>query len=694
MPTQQRWVEATENDRDLRLVLEAIKEEQPLERHRLTNKKFFEAWEKGLIEQEHGILYHYGEPKLTQIRQLQRRVVPKTLRQIIITGHHATPLAGHAGIYRTYWRIAARYWWPGMHSEVKEAVGNCAHCRLTNAAGHENQQVFQALSTDAPFDVVALDVWSPGDIPDRIGNAKAITCLDTMTGFASTVAVQDISSDSMARNTFAHFFVPNGLPKLVLLDLGSENKGLVITMCGALGIRHHMVSPENHNGVLCERFHRYLNKVQRITAANTESFTQWAQGIAFAAYSWNAAPIDGTNIIRSFVAKGRVFPFPIQINDEDNPDRIPPGQGEAAMAHLESNFPIWTKQAEILQLLIADRREKHRNLANATRRQRTFNPGDLVIIRKQVNSDSQRGIPAKQTMKWKGIYKVIEPAGDKSYRVQRIPTLQGMNSPGRIQKYAASVMEKIPSSLVVHKNLDTTDNRLASLESPLVENPLEQNLGLEFFGKYIQAPENSDFAFDKVEDLWNIELEDSDDEEGEGQQVSESQARREQERQDLYEQTSQSKDKLFIIKMGTNENQKKDWYIVQVNWDDTSEEQAILYGKYKLQWLVPHETDAKRRRRRDCRYWKEIHMKKGNGELGPMRMISPAKATPEYIKEQGWIVYEWEMNLLDIRLVGPFNYANISKEANRIHNDEWKLLKEKANPKEVDITTMDRVIPL
>ena len=255
-------------------------------------------------------------------------------------------------------------------------------------------------------------------------------------------------------------------------------------------------------------------------------------------------------------------------------------------------------------------------------------------------------------------------------------------------------MEKIPSSLVIHKNLDTTDNRLASLESPLVENPLEQNLGFEFFGKYIQAPENSDFAFDRVEDLWNVELEDSDDEEKEEQQVSDSQASREQERQDLYEQTRRSKDKLFIIKMGTSENQKKDWYIVQVNWDDTSEEQAILYGKYKLQWLVPHESDAKRRRRRDCRYWKEIHMKKGNGELGPMRMVSPAKATPEYIKEQNWTFYEWEMNLLDIKLVGPFNYANISKEANRIHNDEWKSLREKADPKEIDITTMDRVIPL
>ena len=694
MPTQHRWVEATQNDRDLRLVLEAIREDQPLERHRLTNKKFFEAWEKGLIEQEHGILYHFGEPKLTQVRQLQRKIVPKTLRQIIITGHHATPLAGHAGIYKTYWRIAARYWWPGMHSEIKDAVGNCAHCRLTNATGHENQQVLQALSTDAPFDVIALDVWSPGEVPDRLGNAKAITCLDTMTGFASVLAVQNISSDNMARNTFAHFFVPNGLPKLVLLDAGSENKGTVSAMCGALGIRYHMVSPENHNGILCERFHRYLNKVQRITAANTESFTQWAQGIAFAAYSWNAAPIDGTNLIRSFVAKGRVFPFPLQINEEENPDRIPTGQGEAAIAHLESNFPIWAKQAEMLQFLVEDRRRKHRDRANASRKQRTFNPGDLVIIRKQVTSDAQRGIPAKQTLRWKGIYRVIEAVGDKSYNVQRIPTIQGMQTAGRIQKYAAAVMEKIPSSLVIHKNLDTTDTRLASLEGPLVQNPLEQNLGLEFFGKYIRAPEEANFAFDKIEDLWDIEVDDSEDEEDPEEQLPDSEQSRAEEKENLYRQTNQSRDKLFIIKLRTEDRMKKDWYVVQVNWEETSEEEAILYGKYKLQWLIPNEIDARRRRRVDCRYWKEIHMKKENGELGAMRMVSPAKATPEYVRDQGWTFYEWEMNLLDCKIVGPFNFSNISKEAYRVHKDEWRELREKADPKEVDLTTLDRVIPL
>jgi hypothetical protein len=338
LPTHKKWAEATEHDKDLTKVLDALRDDKHLERHKLINKRYHDAWEKGQLEQEDGIIYHTGEPKWTQIRQLRRRVVPKSLRQLVITAYHATPLAGHSGIYRTYWRVAARYWWPRMYLDVKEAVGACAHCKLANAVSQDSKSILEALSSDCPFDVIAINVWSPGAVPDKEGNTKALTSLDTTTGFASAAILQSMHSENIARTCFASFFVPNGLPKLILIDAGSENKGTLICMCQILGVKYHMVSPEQHDGILCERFHRYLNKVQKIEATNNQSYTQWVLGVMFATYSWNAAPIDGTNLIRSFVAKGRVFPFPIQVAEEDNPPRIPQGQGEAAISFIEQTF--------------------------------------------------------------------------------------------------------------------------------------------------------------------------------------------------------------------------------------------------------------------------------------------------------------------------------------------------------------------
>jgi hypothetical protein len=183
-----------------------------------------------------------------------------------------------------------------MYLDIREAVKSCAHCRLTNAASHESSQILKALSFDAPFDVITLDAWSPGEVTDKYGNAKTLTCMCTMTGFVSVTFLSGMTSEEVARKSFEAFFIPNGLPKLVLVDAGSENKGQLVAMCGALGIKHHAVSPEDHNGILCERFHRYLNKVQKIVAADTQSFNQWTQGVLFAAYSWNAAPTDGANM--------------------------------------------------------------------------------------------------------------------------------------------------------------------------------------------------------------------------------------------------------------------------------------------------------------------------------------------------------------------------------------------------------------
>ena len=78
-------------------------------------------------------------------------------------------------------------------------------------------------------------------------------------------------------------------------------------------IKWYPVTKGNHKAILSERFHRYLNKVERIHTANCETVDKWIKGVHFAVYAWNAAPIDGTNVLRSYAAMGREFPFPVDI---------------------------------------------------------------------------------------------------------------------------------------------------------------------------------------------------------------------------------------------------------------------------------------------------------------------------------------------------------------------------------------------
>ena len=238
-------------------------------------------------------------------------------------------------------------------------------------------------------------------------------------------------------------------------------------MCKQLDVKCHIVSPENHRAILCERFHKHLNKVQRLHAADCSSITEWAMGTLFALYAWNASPIDGTNIIRSFAAKGRDFPFPIDLADTNCSSRECICQGDQVLQHADSIFPLLHHQRTLLKILNEQRRQLHLDLKNKFRKDRTFAPGDMVLVRKQVQSKD--GVPSKILLRSKGPYRVIEqhPDSKNSYNLQKTPFLQHTGSrPGKMRKESSARMEKLPSTLICHKKADGTDTRLASSTQP------------------------------------------------------------------------------------------------------------------------------------------------------------------------------------------------------------------------------------
>ena len=70
------------------------------------------------------------------------------------------------------------------------------------------------IESDNPFDVVFLGFWEPGDIPDRYGYRKILTCLDCITVFVigAAIGMKEITSDQASQWAFGNFFVTFGLP--------------------------------------------------------------------------------------------------------------------------------------------------------------------------------------------------------------------------------------------------------------------------------------------------------------------------------------------------------------------------------------------------------------------------------------------------------------------------------------------------
>jgi hypothetical protein len=81
----------------------------------------------------------------------------------------------------------------------------------------------------------------------------------------------------------------------------------------------------------------------------------------------------------------------------------------------------------LLDILTEERGEKHCQYVNANQQRQEFQPGDIVVIRRQIQSDASTGRPAILQMRARGPYRVLEKLGEDSYMVQGIPILQSLN---------------------------------------------------------------------------------------------------------------------------------------------------------------------------------------------------------------------------------------------------------------------------
>ena len=138
------------------------------------------------------------------------------------------------------------------------------------------------------------------------------------------------------------------------------------------------------------------------------------------------------------------------------------------------------KQRELLKALIDERRQYHRELKNQNRNERQFQIGDMVLIRKEVQSNRVHG-PGKMQISARGPYRILEEIKPGTYQVQRLPAQEGQGRPGKPYLESAARMEKLPNAIYIHQQTAGTDHDIAKSAYTQVTNPLEGILGV---GRY------------------------------------------------------------------------------------------------------------------------------------------------------------------------------------------------------------------
>ena len=248
-------------------------------------------------------------------------------------------------------------------------------------------------------------------------------------------------------------------------------------MCDVLGLRFHQAARGNHKAVSVERFFRYLNKAVAIAANDRNTNQVFIETSHCAAYAWNSSCIDGTDIVRSVVAVGREFKFPLDITLHARPTPVD-GSVRAVHSFLRLAQENSKFAQNVLQLLTEERRCYHRERANESRNQRLFELGDLVMVRVAVQSQLAKDRVAKLTYRLRGPYEIVDVLEHGAYNVRKF----GKPDSAKL-KYHAEDISMLPPAIRPIEPLDGPDLRYLNNAHAPIPHPLKQAFDIKLYNE-------------------------------------------------------------------------------------------------------------------------------------------------------------------------------------------------------------------
>ena len=106
----------------------------------------------------------------------------------------------------------------------------------------------------------------------------------------------------------------------IVVDKDSKFRSVFAETADLLKINMHVLSGENHDGMIVERVDRFLNSCLTIFCNERGTVLVAQEGVFMSLYAWNSAPVSGTDISRSILVVGREFHFPIDFSASKHHD--------------------------------------------------------------------------------------------------------------------------------------------------------------------------------------------------------------------------------------------------------------------------------------------------------------------------------------------------------------------------------------
>ena len=148
--------------------------------------------------------------------------VPKELREKVLRLADDCILSRHQGIKKTYERVIANFYWPGVHGNVVRYSRSCDTCQRRVAKRRVPKAPLGKLPLiEMPLMRVAVDLMGPiAPASDRV-NRYILSMVNYATTYPEAVALKNVEAETVAE-ALVTMFTRVGVPQEVLSDQGTQ----------------------------------------------------------------------------------------------------------------------------------------------------------------------------------------------------------------------------------------------------------------------------------------------------------------------------------------------------------------------------------------------------------------------------------------------------------------------------------------
>ena len=353
-----------------------------------------------------GLIYRAVENKTGDV--VEQLLVPKSYVSRVLYLAHSHQLGAHLAVEKTYERVLARFYWPGVKRAVEDFCKSCPECQLNAPRPIQRNPLIPLPIIEVPFTRLAVDIVGPLPKSAR-GHKYILVILDYATRYPEAIPLRTATATAVARELFM-MFTRVGVATEILSDQGTCFMSRVLSSLykwlNIKRIRTSAYHPQTDG--LVERFNRTLKSMLKKLAEVDGK--DWDHLIPYVLFSIREVPQASTGFSPFELVYGRSPRGLLDIAKETwesqpSPHRSVVDHVEQLQARARKIWPLVREHMQKAQ-------QQQCKVYNRGAVRREFLAGEKVLLLVPTSE-------CKFLAKWQGPFEVIEKVGAVNYKISQ-----------------------------------------------------------------------------------------------------------------------------------------------------------------------------------------------------------------------------------------------------------------------------------